>query len=476
MNFSQWDAIVVGSGPNGLAAAIALARSDKSVLLIEAAETIGGGTRSQELTLPGFVHDVCSAIHPMAIASPFLKTLPLAEHGLKWIQPTYPLGHPFDDGTAGVLEQSLELTVSGLDGDGAAYRKLFAPLIPAATGLFEDLLGPFSIPQRPFAALRFGLRAIRSCRGLAKHYFRTERARALIAGLGAHSVLPLEQSPSAAIAVMLGLAGHVVGWPLPKGGSQRIANAMASYFRSLGGTIQTGLRVDSVDSLPAARVVLFDLSPRQIVAIAGHRLPGRYRRQLGQYRYGPGVFKLDWALSGPIPWRAKPCRGAGTVHVGGTLEEVAISERAAWQGEHIDRPFVLVAQPSLFDDTRAPEGKHTAWAYCHVPNGSDRDMTEAVEAQIERFAPGFRDLILARHAMNTADMQRYNANYIGGDITGGVNDWWQLFTRPALRPNPYTTPNPRLFVCSSSTPPGGGVHGMCGYHAARAALKELKRS
>jgi phytoene dehydrogenase-like protein len=476
MNRSQWDAIVVGSGPNGLAAAIELAKANLSVLVLEASDTVGGGTRSKELTLPGFVHDVCSAVHPMAIASPFLKTLPLAEHGLHWIHPTYPCAHPLDDGTAAVLEQSLAQTAERLDRDGSAYRGLYAPLISTATGLFEDLLGPFIIPKRPFAALRFGLRAIRSCSGLAQSYFQTEPARALIAGLGAHSVLPLDQSPSAAIAVMLGLASHVVGWPIPRGGSQQIANSLASYFRSLGGIIQTGYRVETVDTLPLARAILFDLAPRQINTIAGHRLPNRYRRQLAQYRYGPGVFKLDWALSDPIPWRAEACRKAGTVHVGGTLAEVAASERAAWQGEHIVKPFVLVAQPSVFDTTRAPAGKHTAWAYCHVPSGSERDMTVAIESQIERFAPGFHDVIVARHAMGTADMQRYNANYIGGDITGGVNDWWQLFTRPAIRLNPYTTPNPRLFICSSSTPPGGGVHGMCGYHAARAVLRYFERA
>jgi phytoene dehydrogenase-like protein len=289
-------------------------------------------------------------------------------------------------------------------------------------------------------------------------------------------VLPLEQSPSAAIAVMLGLAGHVVGWPIPRGGSQQIANSLAAYLQSLGGVIQTGYRVDTVDTLPNARVILFDLTPRQINAIAGHHLPSRYCRQLDQYRYGPGVYKLDWALSEPIPWRADACRKAGTVHVGGTLEEVAASERAAWRGEHIGKPFVLVAQPSVFDPTRAPTGKHTAWAYCHVPNGSDKDMTVPIESQIERFAPGFGDVILARHAMGTSDMQRYNANYVGGAITGGVNDWWQLFTRPAIRVNPYTTPNPRLFICSSSTPPGGGVHGMCGYYAARSAVRFLERN
>lgn len=472
MNKAQFDAIVVGSGPNGLAAAATLARANRSVLVLEAANTIGGGTRSLELTLPGFVHDVCSAVHPMALASPFLKSLRLADHGLEWIHPESPLAHPLDDGTAAVLEQSLEKTAEKLGPDGHAYRKLFGPLLPNAVSLFEDLLGPLRLPRRPIAALQFGLRAIRSCQGLAKHYFRHEPAQALIAGLGAHSVLPLEQSPAAAITVMLGLAGHAVGWPFPRGGSQKIADALASYVRSLGGTIETGHRVESLDRLPPTRAVLLDLTPRQIIEIAGHRLTGRYRRELAVYRYGPGVFKLDWALSGPIPWRAEECRRAGTVHIGGTLEEVAASEGAAWKGEHIDRPFVLLAQPSLFDSTRAPAGKHTAWAYCHVPNGSRTDMTDRIEMQIERFAPGFRDLILARHAMGPEAMQRHNANYIGGDITGGVADWWQLFTRPAIRINPYTTPCPGLYICSSSTPPGGGVHGMCGYFAAQAALRQ----
>jgi phytoene dehydrogenase-like protein len=475
MNNHQFDAIVVGSGPNGLTAAIALARSNHSVLVLEAAETIGGGTRSMGLTLPGFVHDVCSAIHPMALAAPFLKTLPLGDFGLQWIQPLLPLAHPLDDGTAAVLEKSLEQTAQGLGTDAGAYRKLFSPLLTNAVGLFEDLLGPFKLPRRPFAALHFGLRAIRSCSGLANHYFRNDLAKALIAGLGAHSVLPLEQSPAAAIALMLCLAAHAVGWPIPRGGSQQIANAMASYFRSLGGVLETRHRVDSVDQLPPSRAVLFDLTPRQIITIAGKHLPSRYRRQLAGYRYGPGVFKLDWALSEPIPWRVEACRRAGTVHVGGTLEEVACSERAAWRGEHIERPFVLLAQPSLFDPTRAPNGRHTGWAYCHVPNGSRIDMTDRIEQQVERFAPGFRDAIIARHAMGPSEMQRHNANYIGGDIAGGVTDWWQLFTRPVVRLNPYATPNPKLFICSSSTPPGGGVHGMCGFHAAQAVLQQWKR-
>jgi phytoene dehydrogenase-like protein len=470
----ELDAVVVGSGPNGLAAAVALAQRGRSVLVVEAGETIGGGTRSAALTLPGFVHDVCSAVHPMALASPFFKTLPLAEHGLEWVQPEIPFAQPLDDGTAAALLRDVNTTAERLDSDARAYRRLMEPLVRRADGLFADLLGPFRIPRRPFAAMRFGLNAIRSGTGLANAWFRGAPAKAVIAGLAAHAVLPLEQSPSAAIALMLGIAGHAVGWPVPRGGAQRIADALASYFRSLGGRIETGRSVASVDELPKARVVLLDVTPRQVLALAGHKLHARYRRALSRYRYGPGVFKVDWALGGPIPWRAAECRRAGTVHVGGTLEEVADAERAPWRGEHPARPFVLVTQPSVCDPTRAPEGKHTAWGYCHVPNGSTVDMTERIEAQIERFAPGFRDLILARHVMNTAAMERCNPNYIGGDIAGGVTDWWQLFTRPVARLNPYTTPARDLFICSSSTPPGGGVHGMCGYFAARAALKRLR--
>lgn len=467
------DAIVIGSGPNGLAAAVALARAGRSVLVVEASDTIGGGTRSEPLTLPGYVHDVCSAVHPMAVASPFFKTLPLADHGLEWVHPEIPFAHPLDDGTSAVLERDVDRTADLLGVDGQAYRKLMGPLTAHADALFADLLGPIGLPRHPITALRFGWNAIRSGKGLAEAWFRTEPARALVAGLAAHAVLPLDQSPGAAIALMLGVAGHAVGWPFPRGGARKIAEALASYLRSLGGVIETGRLVKSLDELPPARAVLLDVTPRQVLALAGHRLPGRYRQSLQRYRYGPGVFKVDWALSGPIPWRAEVCRRAGTVHVGGTLEEVAAAERAPWRGEHAERPFVLLAQPTVFDPTRAPAGGHIAWGYCHVPHGSTVDMTDRIEAQVERFAPGFRDRILARHVMNTAAMERHNPNLVGGDIAGGVTDWRQLFTRPVARFNPYTTPTAGLYICSSSTPPGGGVHGMCGYFAAKAALRRM---
>ncbi len=472
MTAPRYDAVVVGSGPNGLAAAVALARAGRSVLVIEGADEVGGGTRSAELTLPGFVHDICSAVHPMAVASPFFDQLPLKDHGLEWVHPPLPLAHPLDDRTAAVLDRSVDATADALGPDAVAYRKLMAALVRSADGLFDDLLGPFRLPRRPLAALRFGWRAVRSARGLARSYFRTDAAQALVAGLAGHSVLPLERSPSAAIALMLGVAGHAVGWPFPRGGAGRIANALVSLLRSLGGEVVTGRPVASVDELPPAKAVLLDLTPRQVLAVAGHRLPDRYRRRLGRYRYGPGVFKLDWALAGPIPWRAEACRQAGTVHVGGTLDEVAAAERAAWTGEHPERPFVLVAQPSLFDPTRAPAGRHTAWGYCHVPHGSQQDMTERIEAQVERFAPGFRDLILARHSMNTVALERHNPNYVGGDIAGGAVTVRQTLFRPTPRWNPYRTPLPGVYLCSSSTPPGPGVHGMCGLHAARHALAE----
>jgi phytoene dehydrogenase-like protein len=467
------DAIVVGAGPNGLAAAITLAREGYAVRVYEAAELPGGGTSSAELTLPGFVHDVCSAIHPLAVISPFFRTLPLERYGLEWVQPPAALAHPLDDGSAPTLERSVAATAATLGCDGAAWRRLMQPLVDDADVLFDALLGPLRPPRHPVVLARFGLPALRSATGLATATFAGERARALFAGMAAHSILALEQSPSAAFGLVLGLTGHAASWPFPRGGAQHIAAALAAHLRALGGEIVTGHRVRSIDELPPARAYLFDTSPRALAAIARGRLPQGYRRRLGRYRYGPGVFKADYALDGPVPWTARECARAGTVHLGGSLAEIAASERAVARGGHPDRPFVLVAQHSLFDPSRAPAGKHTLWAYCHVPNGSTVDMRGRIEAQIERFAPGFRERILAQHAMFPADLERYSANIVGGDINTGKQDLRQLFTRPVPRRNPYATPNPRIYLCSSATPPGGGVHGMCGYFAAQAVLRRV---
>ena len=463
------DAVVVGSGPNGLAAAITLAREGWSVLVTERAETIGGGTRSARLTRRGYVHDVCSAIHPLAAGSPFFADVPLAEHGLELVQPPAPLAHPLDDGTAVVLERSVEETAAGLGPDGRAYRRMIEPLVRDKGRLVPFVLGPRPLPRHPFAAARFGLLGVRSAVRLARR-FQGDRARALLAGLAAHSLQPLHRSPTASFALVLGLFAHAYGWPVARGGSQSIADALASYLRSLGGEIETGRDVESMDELPKARAILLDLTPRQVIRIAGHRFPSRYLRALGRYRYGPGVFKVDWALDGPVPWRAEECSRAATIHVGGTLEEIAAYEAAIWERQVPERPYVLVAQQSLFDDSRAPRGRQTLWAYCHVPNGSRIDMTDRIESQIERFAPGFRDRVLARHTMNAVEVEAHNPNYVGGDINGGVQDLLQLYTRPAPRLNPYSTPVDGLYLCSSSTPPGGGVHGMCGYLAARTVL------
>ena len=469
------DAVVVGSGPNGLAAAVELARNGRSVVVLEAEDTVGGGTRSGELNLPGFIHDLGSAIHPLGYASPFFSTLPLKEHGLEWVHPPAPLAHPFDGGRAAVLERSVEETGKTLGPDAGAYRSLMRPITRDFDRIIDSILGPPRPPRHPLALARFGLRAVRSARGLAESLFEGEEARGLFAGNAAHSFLPMEQGPSAAFGLVLGTLGHAAGWPFPRGGSQKIADALVSYLRSLGGEVHAGVRVRSVEEVPRARSVLFDVTPRQLLEIAGQHFPARYQSALGRYRYGPGVFKVDFALDGPIPWEAEGCMRAGTVHVGGTLEEISAGEAAVSRGDHPERPFVLLAQQSLFDASRAPEGKHTVWAYCHVPNGSGFDMTERIEQQIERFAPGFRDRILAKTMMGPADLQRINANHIGGDINGGLLDFRQLFARPAARFTPYSTPAPGLYICSSSTPPGGGVHGMCGYFAARAALATTLR-
>ncbi len=470
------DAVVIGSGPNGLSAAVRLAQAGLRVHVIEGKDRIGGGMRSEALTLPGFLHDVCSAAHPMGVLSPYLKTLPLAEHGLEWAFPEASVAHPLDDGTAVMLHRDLERTAEGLGLDRDRYRHLLTPFVRRSEALLEDGLAPLGgIPKNPILLARFGLKALRSAAGLARGQFRGERARALLAGCAGHGVIPLEFLFSSAIGLMFLVTGHATDWPVVRGGSEQIARALKALLESLGGTVETGRFVRSMAELPPAKAYLFDTSPAQLSAIGEPLLPTGYRRRLGRYRYGPGIFKVDWALKERIPWRDPAVQGASTVHIGGTLEEIAASERAMWQGDHSERPYMILVQQSHFDPTRAPEGKHTGYAYCHVPAGSTRDMTEVLEAQIERFAPGFRDVIEAKVSRNTAQWQDHNPNYIGGAITGGVADIWQLFTRPVVRLDPYTTPNPHLFICSSSTPPGGGVHGMCGYHAAESVLRRIER-
>jgi phytoene dehydrogenase-like protein len=468
---SSYDAIVIGSGPNGLCAAIELARAGRAVLVREGADTIGGSCRSAALTLPGFVHDVCSTVQALAVTSPAMRSLPLAAHGLQLVFPDAPVAQPLDDGTVAVLERSVDQTADSLGADGPAYRRLMKPLADHWDELSAELLGPLRFPRRPLRLSRFGLRAIRSARALAESWFKGQPARALFAGLAAHSIVPLEWPGSAAFGLVLGASAHAGGWPFARGGSQKLSDALASYFRSLGGVIETGAPVADVDDLPPARAVVCDLTPRQLLKIAGHKFPPGYRAALERFRYGPGVFKVDWALSGPIPWRAAACARAGTVHLGGTFDEIAAAEAAPWRGEHAPRPYVLLVQQTPFDPTRAPPGKHTAWAYCHVPHGSTVDRAQAVEDQVERFAPGFGDLVLARATMNSAAMERHNPNLVGGDVAGGANMLSQLFARPVARLNPYTTPAPNVFICSASTPPGAGVHGMCGYWAARAVLR-----
>jgi phytoene dehydrogenase-like protein len=471
------DAVVIGSGPNGLAAAIRLAQAGKTVTVLEANETIGGGSRSGELTLPGFTHDICSAVHPLAVSSTFFRKLPLERYGLEYIHPRIPLAHPLDD-RAVELTRSVEETSRGLGADAASYVRVMGPLVRNGDFLMRQFFAPFR-PSPTMAAhsllvATFALRAIRSAVGLASSVFKEAPARALLAGLAAHSIQPLQSLSTGGYGLMLGVSAHVYGWPVVRGGSQKIADALLAHLQSLGGSVVTRCRVSSMADLPRARAYLFDVTPRQLNAIAGDSLPAGYRRQLSRFRYGPGVFKIDWALDAPIPWRDARCLNAGTVHLGGTLEEIAASEAAIGNGQAPESPYIVLAQPSLSDSTRAPVGKHTVWAYCHVPNGSTVDMTNRIEGQIERFAPGFRNRVIARNVMTPADVERHNANCVGGDINGGNADLRQWFLRPTWRM--YSTPNRQMYICSSSTPPTGGVHGLCGYYAANTALGRAFRS
>ena len=467
----RYDAVVVGAGPNGLAAAIALAQAGKSVAVFEANDSVGGGVCSAEVTLPGFVHDLCSSVYPLAIGSPFFRSLPLVQYGLEWIHSPASLAHPFDDATALIVERSVEATAARLGKDGDAYRKLMAPLAEQWEDLSVDILAPPRLPRHPVQLARFGLSAIQPAQRLAERRFMSTAARALFAGLAAHSMLPLEYRGSAAFGLVLGATAHALGWPIARGGAQKLADALAAYFRSLGGEIFPGRPIETLAELPSSRVVICDVTPRQLIKIARQQLSRPYVEKLAKFRYGMGAFKVDWALSAAVPWRAAECRQAATVHLGASLPEIALSERMAWSGFRSNSPFVLLVQPSLFDASRAPPGKHTLWAYCHVPNGSTFDMTEKIEAQIERFAPGFRDTILARCVAPPAELARRNANLVGGDINGGAPILSQLFLRPTRRL--YSTSAPGLYLCSSSTPPGGGVHGMCGYFAARRALRRM---
>ena len=469
----RYDVAVIGSGPNGFAAAIVAQQAGLSTVILEAEEKVGGGVRSEALTLPGFVHDIGSAIHPLGAGSPFFTTLPLAEYGLEWVHPDAAVAHPLDGGQAFTLERSVADTAAQLGTDREAYINLMQPIVDQWDNIAPAFLGPLRWPDHPVALAGFGLKAVQSADRLARSSFKGAPARAFFAGLAAHSMLPLEKIVSAGVGLVLGALGHVVGWPFPRGGSQQLTNALHDYFISLGGEVVTNHRVKSIADIPPCKATLFDITPHQLLDIKGLDFTGSYRRQLKQYKYNQGIFKVDWALNQPIPFTNEACNRAATIHLGGTLEEIAESEQMMWNKEHSDNPYVLLVHQSPFDSRRAPEGKHTAWAYCHVPRYSEVDMTDAIEKQVERFAPGFRDTVLERHTMNTHQVQQYNANYIGGDINGGAQTLMQLFTRPVLNLTPYRTPLEGVYICSSSTPPGGGVHGMCGYYAAKTALKDV---
>ncbi len=472
---SDPDAIVVGAGPNGLMAAVVLARAGRRVTVLEAADLPGGGTRSAELIQPGALHDICSAIHPLALASPAFRELHgeglLGSHGLEWIHPTVPVAHPLDGGRAAILHRSVEDTAAALGADGSAYERLVGPFVGAGFELTDGLLSPFRVPPaHPVHLARFGLQGIRSASGLASRRFETDEARALFAGLAAHSILSLRSPATAAYGLILGVLGHVVGWPMARGGSQRIADALVGIIEDAGGTVECGHRVGSLSELPSSSAVVLDLTPRQVLAVLCDRAPSRFARALRRYRYGPGVVKVDWLLDGSIPWTNPQCAEAGTVHLGGTLEEITAAEEEVMQGRNPARPYVLLAQQSLFDSSRSPEGTQTVWGYCHVPNGSPVDVSDRIEAQVERFAPGFRDRIVGRHVMTTSAMEQHNENYVGGDINGGAGDIRQFVARPTFGLHPWRTPVDGVWMCSASTPPGGGVHGMGGWHAAHDVL------
>lgn len=470
---TKYDAIVVGSGPNGFAAAITLQRAGLSVLLVEGKEVLGGGVRSAELTLPGFIHDVCSSVYPLGEDSPVFKSLQLQHFGLEYLKPEFAVAHPFDDGSAVAIQSSIEATAMQLGKDSDHYKQIFSPLVAEWPSVRSAFLGPLHLSGYSKAKAKFASNAISSGRYFATKHFVTNEAQALFGGMAAHSMLPLNKLTSSSIAVVLNTMAHVNRWPLPKGGAQRITNALAACFKNLGGEIQTGTWITSLQQLPASKSVLLDVTPKQLLSIAGEQFSSIYKWQLKRYQYGAGIFKMDWALSAAVPFTNIKCRHASTLHIGGSFEEIYNSEELISKNRIPDKPFVLFVQPGVVDATRAPEGKQTAWAYCHVPNGSTTDMTAAIEKQIERFAPGFRDCIIARHVMNTIDVEFYNPNYIGGDINSGAASISQIFTRPALRLSPYRTSAKGIYVCSSSSPPGGGVHGICGYYAARRALKDV---
>lgn len=462
----KYDAVIVGAGPNGLAAAITLLDTLKSVLVLEAKETIGGGVRSAELTIPSFIHDVCSAVHPLAVSSPFFRQLELHRHGLSWIQPEIPLAHPFEDGSALYLHRLLDITCNELGQDGPAYKGLVAPFVENHENLFSAILAPLHFPRHPLLMARFAGKALRSAKKLVFEHFRGDKTRALFSGIAAHAMMPLEKPATAAFGIVLATLAHAVGWPVAAGGSQKLADALGKCFIQKGGEIVTGKPVYSRDDLPAANFYFFDVTPRQLLNIDGLGLSESYRKRLSRFRYGVGVCKVDWALREPIPWKADVCKKAGTVHLGNTYEEIDASIRHAGMGMVYSSPYVVVAQQSLFDPSRAPEGRHTAWAYCHVPNGSAQDFADLIENRIEQYAPGFREIIIARNTLSAAAMELYNPNYVGGDINGGVQDLRQLYTRPTMSLCPYKTSVKNIYICSSSTPPGGGVHGLCGYYAA----------